>query len=117
MKIWQILLPIGAITLIAGLVTIAINSVALDLILKSNMVLSPTSRSYPMWKDLPVPLTASFYLFHISNVDEFSKGGAKPILVEKGPYVFQEFHHKFDEVWNENGTVTYKQIKKWIHVS
>ena len=117
MKIWQILMPIGAITLIAGLVTIAINSKVLDLILKSNMVLSPTSRSYPMWKNLPVPLTASFYLFHISNVDEFSNGGAKPILVEKGPYVFQEFHHKFDEVWNENGTVTYKQIKKWIHVS
>ena len=43
--------------------------------------------------------------------------GVKPLLVEKGPYVFQEFHHKFDEVWNENGTVTYKQKKKWIHIS
>ena len=46
----------------------------------------------------------------------YSKG-VKPMLVEKGPYVFQEFHHKFDEVWNENGTVTYKQKKKWIHIS
>ena len=70
-----------------------------------------------MWKDLPVPLTASFYLFHISNANDVYNKGAKPMLVEKGPYVFQEFHHKIDEVWNENGTVTYKQIKRWIHVS
>merc|ERR1719464_2415967 len=117
MKTWKILTPTGAIVLTIGIFIVAINSLMLDLILKTSMVLSPTSKSYPMWKDLPVPLTASFYLFHIRNVEEFSNGGAKPILVEKGPYVFQEFHHKFDEVWNENGTVTYKQIKKWIHVS
>ena len=40
------------------------------------------------------------------------------MLEEKGPYIFQEWHRKFDIVWNDNNaTVTYKQIKKWIHVS
>ena len=117
MMTWKIMMPIGAFILIMGILNIAINSVILDLILESNMVLSPTSRSYPMWKDLPVPLTASFYLFHISNAEDVYSKGVKPLLVEKGPYVFQEFHHKFDEVWNENGTVTYKQKKKWIHIS
>ena len=70
MMTWKIMMPIGAFILIMGILIIAINSVILDLILESNMVLSPTSRSYPMWKDLPVPLTASFYLFHISNAED-----------------------------------------------
>jgi len=117
MKAWKILTPSGALILTIGIVIVAINSLTLDLILKTNMVLTPTSKSYPMWKDLPVPLTASFYLFHISNAEDVYNIGAKPMLVEKGPYVFQEFHHKIDEVWNDNGTVTYKQIKRWIHVS
>ena len=117
MKAWKFLTPLGAIMLTAGIVVVSMNSVTLDLILKSNMALSPTSKSYPMWKDLPVPLTAKFFLFHVSNADDVYHRGAKPMLVEKGPYVFQEFHHKFDEVWNDNGTVTYKQIKNWTHVS
>ena len=117
MKTWKILTPTGAIILTIGIFIVAINSLMLDLILKTSMVLSPTSKSYPMWKDLPVPLTSSFYIFHISNADDVYHKGAKPELVEKGPYVYQELHHKFDEVWNENGTVTYKQNKKWIHVS
>ena len=70
MMTWKIMMPIGAFISIMGILIIAINSVILDLILESNMVLSPSSRSYPMWKDLPVPLTASFYLFHISNAED-----------------------------------------------
>ena len=89
MKCWKILVPLGALLVTIGIFTVAINSKALDLILESNMVLSPTSRSYPMWKDLPVPLTASFYIFHISNAEDVQNKRAKPVLVEKGPYVFQ----------------------------
>ena len=71
-----------------------------------------------MWKDLPVPLTASFYLFNVSNADDVQNHGAKPYLTQMGPFSFQEFHHKFNISWNnENGTVTYKQVKKWVHVS
>ena len=35
-----------------------------------------------------------------------------------GPYVYQEYHHKFDEVWfNNNASVTYKQKIRWIPIS
>ena len=70
MKAWKIMMPVGALILIMGILNISIHSVIVDLILESNMVLSPTSRSYPMWKDLPIPLTATFYLFHISNAED-----------------------------------------------
>ena len=56
--------------------------VLINLILQKYMVLAPDSMSYPMWKDLPVPLTASMYLFNVTNPDEVKNFGAKPKLQE-----------------------------------
>ena len=40
------------------------------------------------------------------------------ILFQVGPYVYQEYHHKFDEVWiDNNASVTYKQKNRWIPIS
>ena len=115
---WRILLPLGAIILVIGIFIASINTMALDLILQNAMVLSPFSQSYPMWKDLPVPLKANFYLWQVDNPGEVQNNGAKPKMSQKGPFSFLEYHHKFEEVWNSNnGTVTYKQKKFWIHQS
>ena len=46
------------------------------------MALSPSSISYPMWKDLPIPLTNKIYLFNITNADDVIKNGSKPIMKE-----------------------------------
>lgn len=116
--LWKILIPAGSLCIALGIFIASINTMAVDLILQDNMVLTPSSKSYPMWKDLPVPLLAKFYLFEVTNSEDVLKKGAKPNVAERGPYVFQEFHHKFDEVWNAgNGTVTYKQKKYWVHQS
>lgn len=49
--------------------------------------------------------------FNVTNAEEIQKSGAKPKLVEVGPYVFDEYHKKVNLVWsNDNGTVTYKQV-------
>ena len=80
---------IGVTVIGIGILIAGISNEALDLILRDNMVLSPTSQSYPMWKDLPVPLIAKFYLFNVSNANEVAQDGAKPRLVEMGPYIFQ----------------------------
>ena len=113
---WRCLTVFGSLILFVGIFIASINNMALDLLLRDVMVLSKTSRTYPMWIDLPVPLIASFYLFNVSNADDVYNHGAKPKLTQMGPFTFQEFHHKFNDVWNDNnGTVTYKQKKKWIH--
>ena len=61
-----------------------------------------------MRQDLP----ASMYLFNVLNPAEVS-AGAKSEVEEVGPYVFTEQHPK---ARNENGTVTYGQIRTWHFV-
>jgi len=114
---YKSMLTVGSILMVLGIIITATSDIVLDFVLKQNMVLSSHSASYPMWKNLPLPLTNKIYLFNITNAEEVAQRGAKPKITEVGPYVFKEYHTKIDEVWNENGTVTYKQINKWIPVS
>lgn len=97
---------------VSGLVLLLCNAGIFQYIYNSQLVLSPTSGSFPMWSVLPSPMIASMYLFHVLNPDEVS-AGAKPKLEERGPYVFSEQHYKTNIVWNDNDTVTYKQIRSW----
>ena len=43
--------------------------------------------TYKAWKDFPLPIYLSIYLFNITNAEEVNKGG-KPKLQEVGPYVY-----------------------------
>lgn len=52
-------------------------------------------------------------MFNWTNSDELMSPGVKPILVECGPYVFLESHKRSNITWNDNGTVTYRQIRTW----
>jgi len=107
-----ILLAITAILIVSGVVLIVAKHVLFMSIFKSQLVLSPTSGSFPMWQTLPEPMQASMYLFQVLNPDAVTQG-AKPQLEQVGPYVFTEQHEKTSLVWNDNGTVTYKQIRTW----
>ena len=67
------------------------------------------------WADIPAPLLTKVYLFNVSNPKEVSSTGAKPILKEVGPFVFDEYHKKVKIQWNENNdTVTYQQIRTYF---
>ena len=97
---------------LSGIVLLLCYDGIFNYIYNTQLVLSPTSGSFPMWSVLPAPMIASMYLFHVLNPEEFS-AGAKPMLEERGPYVFTEQHYKTSIVWNDNGTVSYKQVRSW----
>ena len=99
----------------SGIVLLSTHNAIFNYIYNTQLVLSPTSGSFPMWSKLPEPMLASMYLWEVKNPDQVSLG-SKPILEEKGPYVFTEQHTKVDPVWNDNGTVTYKQRRVWHFV-
>ena len=70
--------------------------------------LSPHSLLYPTWVELP-PLATKFYFFNVTNPREVEKMGAKPLLVELGPYVYEVRSKKTNVEWNDdNHTVTYQ---------
>lgn len=46
----------------------------------------------PLFEKIPFPLTFKVYLFNVTNSNEIV-GGAKPILSEIGPYVFEWVAH------------------------
>lgn len=99
----------------SGIVLLSTHNAIFNYIYNTQLVLSPTSGSFPMWSKLPEPMLASMYLWEVKNPDQVSLG-SKPILEERGPYVFTEQHTKVDPVWNDNGTVTYKQRRVWHFV-
>ena len=100
------------ILVLSGIALLLCHGSIFQYIYNSQLVLSPTSGSFPMWSVLPSPMIASMYLFHVLNPDEVS-AGAKPRLEERGPYVFTEQHTKTSIRWNDNGTVSYKQVRSW----
>ena len=107
---------VSVILTVSGIVLLCTHQDIFKYIYNTQLVLSPTSGSYPMWSKLPEPMLASMYLFEVKNPDQVSKG-FKPVLEQRGPYVFTEQHLKVDAVWNdENGTVTYKQVRQWQFV-
>ena len=111
--VWSAL---SAVLIISGIVLLTTHDQIFHYIYNSQLVLSPTSGSFPMWSVLPSPMVASMYLWEVKNPEQVS-AGEKPVLVERGPYVFTEQHYKTDLTWNDdNGTVTYKQIRKWNFV-
>ncbi len=83
----------------------------------SSLVILPGTQMYPNWVDLPVPIITSIYLFNVTNADYVVRRGARPKLEQVGPYVYHEYHHKTKLRWNNNGTVTYQQIRTYQFVS
>jgi len=61
----------------------------------------PQSKSFPGWKDPSLPIFMNFYFFNVTNVDEVM-AGEKPVLEEKGPYVYREKREKVNITFNED---------------
>ena len=50
--------------------------------------LTPDSSVTEAWLDPPIKPELKIYFFNMTNVEEF-KRGAKPRLVEVGPYIYE----------------------------
>lgn len=82
--------------------------------MQQELTLKPGSEFYQIWKELPIPIYQKIYLFNVTNPEEFSRNGSKPIVEELGPYVFRGRWTKEDINWNDqDGTVSYKDVKDY----
>lgn len=110
-----IALGLGVILFIGGITVGVLWGTIVDYIYKKELTLTTDSKSFTMWNENPIPVFLSFYMFNLSNPDDFFKG-KKPHFTETGPYVFSEKFYKTDKVWNDNGTVTFHRRRYWTFV-
>ncbi|XP_036278870.1 scavenger receptor class B member 1 isoform X1 [Pipistrellus kuhlii] len=75
-----------------------------------NVRIDPSSLTFKVWKDLPVPFYLSIYLFDVLNPKEVLVG-RQPQVRELGPYVYREFRHKSNITFNDNDTVSFREYR------
>ncbi|XP_078277952.1 scavenger receptor class B member 1-like [Rhinoraja longicauda] len=81
-----------------------------------NVQIDPgNSFAYSVWKDVPIPFYMSVYFFHIVNPDAIIRG-EKPVVEQRGPYVYREYRPKGNITFHENHTVSYRVYRQFHFV-
>ncbi|RMC05727.1 hypothetical protein DUI87_17270 [Hirundo rustica rustica] len=75
-----------------------------------NVRIDPSSISFQMWKDIPVPFYLSVHFFEVLNPKQVLQG-AKPVLSQRGPYVYREYRIKTNITFHDNDTVSYLEYR------
>ncbi|KAK3926936.1 Sensory neuron membrane protein 1 [Frankliniella fusca] len=58
-------------------------------LVSEKVALKKDSDALGRFRKTPQPLHFMVYLFHVENPEEVSGQGARPVLTEKGPYVYE----------------------------
>lgn len=67
---------------------------------------------YNLWRDSPVPWFISIYVFDLTNANDFLNG-AKPIVIQRGPFVYREERVKEKIGFYSNGTISYQEKRNY----
>ncbi|XP_071392017.1 scavenger receptor class B member 1 isoform X2 [Centroberyx affinis] len=104
----------GTLTVFFGTVLVFVGPLVIDDQIIKNTVIDPKNElSYTMWKDIPVPFYMSVYFFNILNPKEILKG-EKPMVEQRGPYVYRKRCQKDNITFHANGTVSYREYRKYF---
>ncbi|XP_049860593.1 sensory neuron membrane protein 2-like [Schistocerca gregaria] len=75
--------------------------------IKQAVQLHDGSPAMERFVQLPQPLLYKVYLFNVTNPDEVEQG-AKPVLQQVGPYVYEEWRRRRDVTRMANGSLDYR---------
>ncbi|XP_015131110.1 scavenger receptor class B member 1 isoform X2 [Gallus gallus] len=102
---------VGAVCLLlGGCLLLAGPAIVKEQVLK-NVRIDPSSISFNMWRDIPVPFYLTVNLFEVQNPQEVLQG-AKPKVNQRGPYVYREFKYKTNITFHDNDTVSYLEYRQ-----
>ncbi|XP_077517685.1 protein croquemort-like isoform X1 [Amblyomma americanum] len=104
---------VGLFLALSGLATYVFFPTILKTQVEMNLVLEPGNEVYSNWQRAPVPIYVKYYFFNMTNPEEILAGTEKARLQEVGPYTFLETREKVNITWNPNGTVSYRQVKRY----
>lgn len=74
-----------------------------NFIVDQTLTLSKSSSTFSTFVQAPIPVYLKFYMFDVQNPSEVVHYGEKPILVEKGPYVYKEIKVKKNITFSSSG--------------
>ncbi|KAM6339474.1 scavenger receptor class B member 1 isoform 2-T12 [Alca torda] len=101
----------GAACALLGVCMLLVGPVIIKEEVVKNVRIDPSSMSFSMWKDIPVPFYMSVYIFEVLNPKETLQG-AKPVLNQRGPYVYREFRYKTNITFHDNDTVSFLEYRQ-----
>ncbi|XP_053959635.1 protein peste-like isoform X2 [Anastrepha ludens] len=105
---------VGSCLVILGLLHAFFSETLVNNLMEKEMVLSPDSKTFDLWKKPPVKVTLDFYMFNWTNPQDFQNLNIKPKFEELGPYRFTEVPHKVDIKWHpDNASMTYRKQSKY----
>lgn len=108
------LIVAGALGIIFGVVLTFVGPIIIDDQIVKNTVIDPNNKmTYTMWKDVPVPFFMSVYFFNVLNPKEILKG-EKPMVEQRGPYVYRKQIQKDNITFHPNNTVSYREYRRYF---
>ncbi|XP_034048401.1 scavenger receptor class B member 1 isoform X2 [Thalassophryne amazonica] len=104
----------ASLTLCVGICLTFVGPIIIkDQIIKNTVIDPRNALTYTMWKDIPVPFYMSVYFFNVLNPKEVLKG-EKPMVEQKGPYVYRKSIQKDNITFHPNDTVSYREYRRYF---
>ncbi|KAM9455362.1 scavenger receptor class B member 1 isoform 2-T2 [Clarias gariepinus] len=105
---------VGLLGVVLGTVLVFVGPIIIDDQIIKNVEINPNNNlSYTMWKDIPVPFFMSIYIFNVLNPEEIL-AGEKPMVEQRGPYVYSENRWKDNITFHDNKTVSYYEYRQYF---
>ncbi|XP_046717473.1 scavenger receptor class B member 1 isoform X2 [Silurus meridionalis] len=105
---------VGALAVVFGTILVFVGPLIIDDQIIKNVEINPKNTlSYTMWKDIPVPFFMSVYWFNVLNPEEIL-AGEKPMVEQRGPYVYSEKRWKDNITFYDNKTVSYREYRRYF---
>ncbi|KAK7149496.1 hypothetical protein R3I94_008972 [Phoxinus phoxinus] len=99
---------LGALIAVLGGVLFPVGNMVIEDTVNKETVLENGTLAYDTWTSVDVAIYRQFWLFDVQNPDEVVSQGAKPVLVQKGPYTYRtRFIPKRNIHFNDNFTVSF----------
>lgn len=99
---------VGALIAVLGGILIPVGNLVIDNTVKKEAVLENGTLAFDTWTSVDTAIYRQFWLYDVQNPDDVMNQGAKPVLVQKGPYTYKtRFIPKTNITFYDNFTVSF----------
>ncbi|XP_043092934.1 platelet glycoprotein 4 [Puntigrus tetrazona] len=99
---------LGALIALLGGILIPVGNMFIENTVRTETVLENGTLAFDTWTSVDTAIYRQFWLFNVQNPDEVLSQGAKPVVVQKGPYTYRtRYIPKRNITFNDNYTVSF----------